>query len=108
VKHLLFAALFALVLSSLAFASPPSVLPSPPEQGLPGDGEATGPAVSGDPGAPGQAEYRIPINGCSAMVDCPGGGFVRCVSWYSYGCVEQPAGDPPWVACDGVVKYCPW
>ena len=42
------------------------------------------------------------------MVYCPTGGFVRCVSWYANGCVEQPDGNPPWVACDGVAKYCPF
>jgi hypothetical protein len=75
---------------------------------------ATAAAGAADPGAflgevkPDQPLFRIPINGCQAMVTCPnGGGTVRCVSWAANGCVTRQNGTPPWVACDGVVHSCP-
>lgn len=103
-KHLVRAGLSVLILASLASASADPAAPPPADPAI-----LESPAEPAEDGlrAPGGAEYRIPVGGCSALVRCPTGGYVRCVSWFANGCVSQPNATPPWVACDGVVTSCP-
>ncbi len=54
-------------------------------------------------------EWRIPINGCTVTVQCPRGtspSSVTCIGHSPNGCVSGQGGNPPWVACDGVVHSC--
>jgi len=107
-KHLLRATLGVLLLANLGAAAqetPQEPIASPTVQTVPGDPAA--PAENGEGLAPGVEELRIPVGGCSALVRCPTGGFVRCVSWYANGCISQPNANPPYVACDGEVVSCP-
>lgn len=109
-RRALFAVVCFLMLASLASAAPGSAEPSSqalPAAGSAGPAESAGPAWDKDGFVPGQPEYRIPINGCTAYVTCGGGfGYVRCVGWSPNTCFAYPAPDL-YVVCDGVAKYCP-
>jgi hypothetical protein len=64
-------------------------------------------AVIGADLVPPAPQNLFKLGGCVASIGCPDGGSVSCTGSTANACMKDTGGSPPWVACDGVIRYCP-
>jgi hypothetical protein len=100
-KRSLLAGMGILVLAAVAATAADPAIAGKAEQVSPAK------AVIGGDLTPAQPQNLFEMGGCVASIRCPNGSTLACAAPGPNGVCLQGEGPPPWVACNGVIHYCP-